>query len=813
VRGVAFQLRTRWAGGSPRPDGNVCPACSRVCWRLGGRRFGREVGRGALFGALWWGRGSYLYPCWLFDPAIPGAWTFDGQGGPFPPLGRQLRGGGAVSPFEAGGGRPAGCHSNVCPCSRVSWWSRRRCSTSRRPRTRLCSTSTSPICLSRRRSWGSWGWCGWCWCAYRRQGCCRCCCGGWCWWFSWFGAGCSPCCRSFPCYCSSPCCRALDAVSSWWAPSWALTWGCVSGSRWWTYRCCCRTAGCPPFWWSSSPHFRLRARTPRTAFTGGAGATRRRAAHARAAVARPLADGELRENGIRVSPNGGDTNRKVASDPLPPRVQPTPAGSRGRCGTPSSWGEASAPPTRGWRAPGGRPPAAWQPRRGLPGGRWVCEGRWRVAWIKGWRTAARRDRRKQRWGRKKGTASDGVMVRRWGMGGLRTRARELVKLRVVWEMPKVAHQAVEGTSLIITEGGGGGRQGSGGGSGRGAPMTVRSLLPHPRHEIPWTILGTRLPLCRLPHRTRHWGRAERAPLLSFQRGEGAQVGQRRCGSSSPPCNCPPPPFLRRRRPHRRFRPWWRRCGSMGRLEAAADTRSSRLAADTQRHGGCRHAGAEAGQRHWRQAVHCRRGGGPVRQRRRYRGRRIPYCNRWQPPLGPRRAAFHADGCADGGAGKPSTTIFRRGGARWPLSCRLGKRRWCARRRGLAFVPSGRRRCKNEATFFLLQDDCRRAERPSVTAWVPKAGTSQVPLLDSVRPISAYHCERWQRPTEAAEWWRHASGPPPWCNRREAGGRASGVRAAALPARWVRSCHLESNAVSLRLWWGIPRFLCRSEFWC
>ena len=89
------------------------------------------------------------------------------------------------------------------------------------------------------------------------------------------------------------------------------------------------------------------------------------------------------------------------------------------------------------------------------------------------------------------------------MGGLRTRARELVKLRVVWEMPKVAHQAVEGTSLIITEGGGGGRQGSGGGSGRGAPMTVRSLLPHPRHEIPWTILGTRLPLCRLPHRTRH----------------------------------------------------------------------------------------------------------------------------------------------------------------------------------------------------------------------------------------------------------------------------------------------------------------------
>jgi len=60
-------------------------------------------------------------------------------------------------------------------------------------------------------------------------------------------------------------------------------------------------------------------------------------------------------------------------------------------------------------------------------------------------------------------ASDGVMVGRWGGVGLRARARVLATPRVGWERPGAAHQAVEGTALITTEGGGGGQRCSGGG--------------------------------------------------------------------------------------------------------------------------------------------------------------------------------------------------------------------------------------------------------------------------------------------------------------------------------------------------------------
>ena len=48
----------------------------------------------------------------------------------------------------------------------------------------------------------------------------------------------------------------------------------------------------------------------------------------------------------------------------------------------------------------------------------------------------------------------------WG-GGRRARARVLAKPRVAWESPGAAHQAVEGTVLIIIEGGGGGQRCSG----------------------------------------------------------------------------------------------------------------------------------------------------------------------------------------------------------------------------------------------------------------------------------------------------------------------------------------------------------------
>jgi len=148
------------------------------------------------------------------------------------------------------------------------------------------------------------------------------CCGGGFWCCSCVGGGCSP-----SCCCCSPCWGGMDFGCPRWASPWARTWGMADGCRWGTCRCCWRTAGCSPCWWSPAPPCRRRPGAPRPAFACGAGGACRRATHARAAARQ----GASRPRDcIRL---GGDACRPR---PAPARV----AGRPDRCASSRNRGRA-----------------------------------------------------------------------------------------------------------------------------------------------------------------------------------------------------------------------------------------------------------------------------------------------------------------------------------------------------------------------------------------------------------------------------------------------------------------------------------------